>query len=66
MSKSHRFSILLLALPFLTLSGCVQEGDSADDNYVANYPCDNMGSGKTHDHDGERARDSFIVVIDAE
>ena len=45
---------------------CVRNAAFAADNYVVNYPCDNMGSGKTHDHDGERARDSFIVVIDAE
>lgn len=41
---------------------CVRDYGSASTN-VVNYPCDNMGSGTTHNHEGERARDSFIVVV---
>ena len=42
---------------------CVQNrGD--EDTHVVNYPCDNMGDdSKNHDHAGERARDSFIVIV---
>lgn len=44
---------------------CVQgQGDAT--THVVNYPCDNRGSNnKTHDHAGERARDSFIVIVPA-
>ena len=45
---------------------CVQDSAFSADNYVVNYPCDNMGSGTTHDHAGQRKRDSFIVIVNAE
>ena len=45
---------------------CVQDSAFSADNYVVNYPCDNMGSGTTHTHDGQRKRDSFIVIVNAE
>ena len=45
---------------------CVRDNAFSADRYVVNYPCDNMGSGTTHDHDGQRKRDSFIVIVNAE
>ena len=45
---------------------CVQNSAFSADNYVVNYPCDNMGNGTTHDHTGQRKRDSFIVIVNAE
>lgn len=45
---------------------CV-EGQGASDTHVVNYPWDNAGSGgNNHDHDGQRARDTFIVIVPAE
>ena len=45
---------------------CVRNSAFAADNYVVNYPCDNRGSAnRTHNHTGERARDSWIVIVDA-
>ena len=42
---------------------CV-EGEGDADTNVVNYPCDNRGSGDNiHNHDGQRARDSHIVVV---
>lgn len=45
---------------------CVKgQGDSK--THVVNYPGDNRTqSGHAHDHEGERARDTFIVVVPAE
>lgn len=44
---------------------CV-ENQGAPDTHVVNYPWDNAGSGGTnHDHDGQRARDTFIVIVPA-
>ena len=46
---------------------CVRNSAFASDNYVVNYPCDNRGNGsKIHDHEGERQRDSWIVIVDAQ
>ena len=46
---------------------CVRNSAFAADNYVVNYPCDNRGnSSKIHDHEGERNRDSWIVIVDAQ
>ena len=46
---------------------CVRDSEFAADKYVVNYPCDNRGnSSKIHDHDGQRSRDSWIVIVDAE
>ena len=45
---------------------CVRDSAFSADNYVVNYPCDNMGNGTTHDHTGQRKRDSFIVIVNAE
>ena len=45
---------------------CVQNSAFSADNYVVNYPCDNMDGGTTHDHAGQRKRDSFIVIVNAE
>ncbi|MBP5689748.1 MAG: phosphodiester glycosidase family protein [Bacteroidales bacterium] len=46
---------------------CVKHSDFDMDNYVVNYPCDNRGNkNNKHNHYGERARDSFIVIVDAE
>ena len=46
---------------------CVRGSAFAADNYVVNYPCDNRGSSsKIHDHQGERNRDSWIVIVDAQ
>ena len=44
---------------------CVKnQGDAT--THVVNYPCDNRGANnKTHDHAGERARDTFIVIVPA-
>lgn len=45
---------------------CVRNGAFAADNYVVNYPCDNRGNSSTkHNHQGERSRDSWIVIVDA-
>ena len=44
---------------------CVRNASFAADNYVVNYPCDNMDDGTVHDHAGERARDSFIMIVPA-
>ena len=45
---------------------CVRNSAFAADSYVVNYPCDNRGnSSRIHDHAGERNRDSFIVIVDA-
>ena len=45
---------------------CVKnKGDES--THVVNYPCDNRGSNsKIHDHAGERARDTFIVIVPAQ
>lgn len=44
---------------------CVKDhGD--EDTHVVNYPCDNYTDGDMVDHAGERARDSFIVIVPAE
>lgn len=47
---------------------CV-EGKGDEDTHVVNYPSDNytgkVDTGKV-DHEGERARDSFIVIVPAE
>ena len=42
---------------------CVQgEGDAK--TFVVNYPCDNVKSkGLPHDHAGERARDTHLVIV---
>ena len=42
---------------------CVQgEGDAT--THVVNYPCDNVKSkGLPHDHAGERARDTHLVIV---
>ena len=46
---------------------CVRNSEFAADNYVVNYPCDNRGnSSKIHNHTGERKRDSWIVIVDAQ
>ena len=46
---------------------CVRNSAFAADNYVVNYPCDNRGSSsRIHDHDGQRNRDSWIVIVDAQ
>ena len=46
---------------------CVRNSAFASDNFVVNYPCDNRGSSsKIHDHDGQRSRDSWIVIVDAQ
>ena len=45
---------------------CVKNSAFSADNYVVNYPCDNMDGGTTHDHAGQRKRDSFIVIVNAE
>ena len=46
---------------------CVRNSAFASDSYVVNYPCDNRGNGsKIHDHEGERQRDSWIVIVDAQ
>jgi exopolysaccharide biosynthesis protein len=46
---------------------CVRNSAFASDNYVVNYPCDNRGSAnRIHDHGGERQRDSWIVIVDAQ
>ena len=46
---------------------CVRNSAFASDNYVVNYPCDNRGSSnRIHDHSGERQRDSWIVIVDAQ
>ena len=44
---------------------CVKnQGDAT--THVVNYPCDNRGANnKTRDHAGERARDTFIVIVPA-
>jgi len=41
---------------------CVADHGDANTN-VVNYPCDNAGSGTTHNHSGQRARDTFICII---
>ncbi len=42
---------------------CV-EGLGDDDTHVVNYPCDNRGGSNTiHNHDGQRARDTFICIV---
>ncbi len=41
---------------------CVKDlGDPT--THVVNYPCDNYTSGGVVDHGGERARDTFIVLV---
>ncbi|MBR2227877.1 MAG: phosphodiester glycosidase family protein [Bacteroidales bacterium] len=45
---------------------CVKNSAFSADNYVVNYPCDNMDGGTTHDHAGQRKRDSFIFIVNAE
>ena len=42
---------------------CVNgRGDAS--THVVNYPCDNRGNNnRTHDHSGQRARDTFICII---
>ena len=45
---------------------CVRHNSFASDAYVVNYPCDNMGSGKTHNHSGQRKRDSYICIVNAQ
>ena len=46
---------------------CVRNSAFATDNYVVNYPCDNRGNAsKIHNHEGERNRDSWIVIVDAQ
>ena len=41
---------------------CVKDlGDPT--THVVNYPCDNYTSGGKVDHGGERARDTFIVIV---
>lgn len=44
---------------------CV-EGQGDATTHVVNYPWDNYDSDKKVDHAGERARDSFIVIVPAE
>ncbi len=44
---------------------CVK-GQGASDTNVVNYPWDNANNGTVHDHYGERARDTFIVIVPAE
>ena len=45
---------------------CVQGLGDAN-THVVNYPCDNRGSqNKVHNHAGQRARDTFIVIVPAE
>lgn len=41
---------------------CV-DGQGDGTTNVVNYPCDNAGSGTTHNHSGQRARDTFICII---
>ena len=45
---------------------CVEnQGD--DNTHVVNYPVDNRTQeGHEHDHDGQRARDTFIVIVPAQ
>ena len=46
---------------------CVRNSAFAGDKYVVNYPCDNRGnSSRKHDHEGQRSRDSWIVIVDAQ
>ena len=41
---------------------CVQgEGDA--NTHVVNYPCDNATNGVPHDHSGQRARDTHIIIV---
>ena len=45
---------------------CVK-GQGASDTRVVNYPVDNRTQeGHEHDHEGQRARDTFIVIVPAE
>ena len=45
---------------------CV-EGKGDEDTHVVNYPVDNrLVAGHEHDHEGQRARDTFIVIVPAE
>lgn len=45
---------------------CVQ-GMGDGNTHVVNYPCDNRGSqDKVHNHAGQRARDTFIVIVPSE
>ena len=50
---------------------CV-EGKGDEDTHVVNYPSDNNGAsgssggGTKHNHGGQRARDTFIVIVPAE
>lgn len=43
---------------------CVKDNGDMDTN-VVNYPWDNYSSSSIYDHAGERARDSFIVIVPA-
>ena len=44
---------------------CV-EGQGDDATHVVNYPVDNRSeAGHEHDHEGQRARDTFIVIVPA-
>ena len=46
---------------------CVRDSEFAAFGYVVNYPCDNKGKyNQNHDHDGQRKRDSWIVIVDAQ
>ena len=45
---------------------CVRDNNYDMYDYVVNYPCDNYSSGGKIDHAGERARDSYIVIVPAE
>lgn len=42
---------------------CV-EGEGDNTTNVVNYPCDNNENGKVHDHAGERARDTQILIVE--
>ena len=46
---------------------CVKDAAFQGDDYVVNYPCDNAtDAGTVHNHGGQRKRDSYIVIVDAE
>ena len=45
---------------------CVRNSAFSADNYVVNYPCDNWADKKVYDHAGQRKRDSWIVIVDAQ
>ena len=45
---------------------CVRNSAFIADNYLVNYPCDNWADKKVYDHAGQRKRDSWIVIVDAQ